>query len=274
MNVRLTYRVHKLFGRVPLIRAIGHWRSDRRFRRWRARNPGATYADYYAASVSRKMRQGKAHYTLGSRGWTPGHGPAVEWDADSFAERGMRLWHQIHAFGLEPGMRCVDYGCGSLRLGQHAIGLSRPGQLLGHRRRRDVHRGGDQAHRPRLVPGKTASLRRDRRLHLDEIGRWRPDFIFSNAVLQHVPPEELGVYFERLARMMAPETRAYVLVHFRGPAAAHQGDELGLSGRRTARGHRQGRPQREERGSRSRHSPCRRPRPRGPGNPPVELGYS
>ena len=30
-------------------------------------------------------------------------------------------------------------------------------------------------------------------------------------MLQHVPPEELGVYFERLARMMGPETRAYVL---------------------------------------------------------------
>ena len=46
---------------------------------------------------------------------------------------------------------------------------------------------------------------------LAEIGRWQPDFIFSTAVLQHVPTNELGVFFERLARMMAPNTRAYVL---------------------------------------------------------------
>ena len=211
MSARLTYRVHKLFGRVPLIRAIGHWRSDRRFRRWRARNPGATYADYYAASVSRKMRQGKAHYTLGSRGWAPGHGPAVDWDAESFAERGMRLWHQIRAFGLEPGMRCVDYGCGSLRLGQHAVRYLDPDNYWGIDVVGTFIEHGIKLIGPDLLREKRPRFGVIDDFVLDEIGRWQPDFIFSNAVLQHVPPDELGVYFERLARMMAPETRAYVL---------------------------------------------------------------
>lgn len=211
MRARLTHQVHKLFGRVPLVRAIGHWRSDRLFRRWRARNPGATYADYYAASVSHRMRQGRAHYTLGPRGWTPGHGPAVEWDADSFAERGMRLWHQIRAFGLEPYMRCVDYGCGSLRLGQHAIRYLDPGNYWGVDVVETFIEEGIKFIGPELLSEKRPRFGVIDDFMLAEIGRWEPDFIFSNAVLQHVPPDELGVFFERLAKMMAPRTRAYVL---------------------------------------------------------------
>lgn len=46
---------------------------------------------------------------------------------------------------------------------------------------------------------------------LRKVAAWEPDFIFSNAVLQHVPPDELGLYFQRLASIMAPHTKAYVL---------------------------------------------------------------
>jgi len=46
---------------------------------------------------------------------------------------------------------------------------------------------------------------------LRNVAAWMPDFIFSNAVLQHVPPDELGLYFQRLASIMAPHTTAYVL---------------------------------------------------------------
>ena len=211
MRPGLTHRLHNLLGRVSLVRAIGHWRSDRRFSRWRKRHPGATYADFYAASVSRKMSQGRAHYTLGPRGWAPGHGPAVDWDTDSFAERGMRLWHQIRAFGLEPNMRCVDYGCGSLRLGQHAIRYLELGNYWGVDVVGTFIDEGLKLIDPELFRQKLPRLSVTYDFMLAEIGRWEPDFIFSNAVLQHVPPDELEVFFQRLARMMVSKTRAYVL---------------------------------------------------------------
>ena len=157
------------------------------------------------------MRLGRAHPTLGPRGWAPGHEAEVDWDADSFAERGMRMWHQIRAFGLEPAMRCVDYGCGSLRLGQHAIQYLEPGNYWGIDVSEAFIDEGIKLIGADLIREKCSRFGVINPFMLAEIGRWEPDFIFSNAVLQHVPPNELGVFFERLAMMMGPHTRAYVL---------------------------------------------------------------
>jgi hypothetical protein len=194
-----------------LLRAIGHWRSDRRFHRWRARNPGASHADFYAASVARRIAQGKSHCTLGSRGWLPGHGPAIQWDQDSFAERGLGLWQQIRDFGLTPDLRCVDYGCGSLRLGQHAIRFLEAGNYWGIDIVDTFIAQGLALIGPDLIEQKQPHLGVINDSTLADIASWKPDFIFSNAVLQHVPSDELDVYFERLAGMMTRGTRAYVL---------------------------------------------------------------
>lgn len=211
MRNRRSPRFKQLVRSVGLVRAVGGWRSDLTFRRWKANHPDGTYADFYAHSVLRKIGRGEPHLTLGARGWSPGHGPAVDWDSDTFAERGMRLWHQILAFGLKPDMRCVDYGCGSLRLGQHAIwyldrrnywGIDVVGAFIEQ---------GLKLIGPEPVEAKQPHLDVIDDGVLADIARWRPNFIFSNAVVQHVPPSELGPFFERLARMMTSDTRAYVL---------------------------------------------------------------
>jgi len=123
--------MRRILRSLAPVRALAQWRSDRRFAKWKKHNPGKTYADFYAADVENKIRKGKSHYTLGGRGWVPGHGPAIEFDEQSFADRGLAIWEQILAFGLEPQMRCVDYGCGSLRLGQHAMRYLDPGHYYG-----------------------------------------------------------------------------------------------------------------------------------------------
>ena len=44
-----------------------------------------------------------------------------------------------------------------------------------------------------------------------EIGQWKPQFIFSHAVLQHVPKAELPTYFTRLGAMMGPASKAVIM---------------------------------------------------------------
>jgi hypothetical protein len=196
---------------APAIRAVPIWISDRRFRRWKHEHPGASFADFYVADAERKLRKRRPHSTLGVRGWAGRGSNEIDWDHESFAARGLVNWRQIVALGLEPHMRCVDYGCGSLRLGQHAIRFLETANYFGI----DLTDSFIHAGLP-LLPADLVATKKpkfgviDEPL-LDEVRDWGPDFIFANAVLQHVPPGEVALFFDRLGHMMGPSTRAYVL---------------------------------------------------------------
>jgi len=196
---------------IPPLRALGYWRSDRKFHRWQKRNPGKTFADYYAADAERKVRHGKHHFTLGLKSWDPNDQSPVSLDEQSFAGRGIEFWQQILAFGLHPQMRCVDYGCGSLRLGQHAIRFLEPTHYCGIDVVDTFIEEGLKLIDPKLLEEKQPQLGTIDDAALRKVGDWKPDFIFSNAVLQHVPPDELPLFFRRLEMMMAPRTQAFIL---------------------------------------------------------------
>lgn len=207
----LSRRIRSRVRNVAPVHWIARWRNDRAFGKWKAANPGGSYAQFYAADAEAKLREGKSHYTLGGRGWAPGHGSEIAWEANSFAERGLALWEQIRDFGLEPAMRCVDYGCGSLRLGQHAMRFLAPGNYAGIDVVDTFINAGLQLIDPQLVAEKRPRLATISDESLAKLREWKPDFIFSNAVVQHVPPAELASYFQRLEAMMTPATRAFVL---------------------------------------------------------------
>lgn len=204
-------RLRRFLRELGPYRAVANWRADRQFRTWRASHPGVSFADFYAARVATTLSAGRPHYTLGMRGWVPGHGAGTDFNADCFAERGQALWEQILAFGLEPHMRCVDYGCGSLRLGQHAIRYLDAGNYFGIDVVDTFFCEGLKLIPPGLIAEKRPQLAVIDDQTIARIQEWRPDFIFSNAVLQHVPPSDLGTYSERLEAMMSAETRAFVL---------------------------------------------------------------
>jgi hypothetical protein len=210
-SLSLSRRIRRLARKFAPLRALGHWRSDRKFHSWKKANPGKSFADFYAADVEGKIRRGKHHFTLGLRGWEPRDHSPVGWDEELFASRGLEIWQQILVFGLEPQMRCVDYGCGSLRLGQHAMRYLEPGNYYGIDVVETFINEGLKLIDPKLLEEKRPHLGVIDDATLRKVGDWDPDFIFSNAVLQHVPPDELGLYFQRLASIMAPRTRAYVL---------------------------------------------------------------
>jgi hypothetical protein len=196
---------------LPPIRLISIWRNNRRFKKWRSQHPGVPFANFYAARIEGKLQRGLHHTTLGLRGWLPTDDSAVEWDRQSFAGRALKRWEDIVALGLEPQMRCVDYGCGSLRLGQHAMRYLDAGNYYGIDVTDVFIAAGIELIDPELVSSKRPKLATISGEVLRDIRAWQPDFIFSNAVLQHVPPEELSLFFERLESMMAPYTKAYIL---------------------------------------------------------------
>lgn len=205
----LPLQPRKLLGGLGLIRAISHWLSDRQLRRWKRANPTGTHAEFYAAMIDDKLSHGKPHATLGSRRQGAGH-KSAEWTPNTFSKRGLDLWEEFVGFGLTPALRCVDYGCGSLRLGQHAIRYLDPGNYFGI----DVTESFID-HGKKLI-GEDLLLSKQPRFGvlnervIDEIGRWKPNFVFSNAVLTHIPQNELDLYFQRLEAMMTSDTQAFV----------------------------------------------------------------
>lgn len=196
---------------LPVLRAVPIWIWNRRYRRWKRSNPEGTFAQFYAADAEAKIRKGKSHATLGVRSWADGRAAPVEWDQSTFAQRGHENWQQIVELGLRREMRCVDYGCGSLRLGQHAIRYLDPGNYWGIDISDTFYAEGLKLLPPDLVTEKRPRFGVIAEPLLADIRAGGPEFIFANAVLQHVPPEELGLFFRRLAAMMTPASRAYIL---------------------------------------------------------------
>jgi SAM-dependent methyltransferase len=207
----LTRRASIRLANLPLVKRISIWRADRAYRRWARRNPGKSFADFYVERVEGRARSGRPHPTLGTHGFAKGQGESIHWDQASFAERGLENWQQFLDFGLQPHMRCVDYGCGSLRLGQHAIRYLDRGNYWGVDVSQGFMEAGLELIGDELVAEKRPRLSLIDRRSIEDIGRWAPDFIMCNAVLQHVPEDELPTFFERLAAMMAGGAFAYVI---------------------------------------------------------------
>ncbi|MEO6198424.1 MAG: hypothetical protein ABIO68_00595 [Sphingomicrobium sp.] len=208
---KLPSRIKRKLRELPVIEAIANRISDRRFRAWQRLNPGRTFGEYYAAKTVALLDQGRGHYTLGGRGKLKDHGAKVEWTADDFSARALDIWATILGLGLTPQMKCVDYGCGSLRLGQHAMRYLAPGHYCGMDVVDTFINQGLALIDPALVVEKAPRLLTITPQSLSEIAEWRPDFIFSSAVLQHVPPDELPEYFRRLVSMMSGPCTAHIL---------------------------------------------------------------
>jgi len=199
------------FAKLPGVRAVPMWVCDQRFRSWKKQHPQGTFAEFYVADAERKLRGRRHHSTLGGRGWATKGSSEVDWDSTSFAGRGLVNWRQIVNLGLQPDMRCVDFGCGSLRLGQHAIRYLAPSGYWGVDLTDSFIDAGIRLMPPDLIASNTPRFGVIDDETLAEIRHWSPDFIFANAVLQHVRPDELPTFFGRIAAMMVPSSRAYLL---------------------------------------------------------------
>ena len=165
-----------------------------KFAAWQDQNPKGTFKQFYAERLSKALAGEKRHSSIGP----------------SLKKKGLHKTHGIFsklvASGLKPSDVFVDFGCGTLRVGASLIEYLEPDRYIGFdidEKILDVGRemlppGVRDAKRPRLAVVSPQSLSEASALH--------PQWIFSKGVLQHVPPSEIGEFFENLASVMHPET--------------------------------------------------------------------
>ena len=170
--------------------SIGALIADMGFALWRLRHRGASFGEFYARRIG-----------------TPPVEPA------EFRSRGADCFKWFRERNLRPDMSCIDYGCGSLEVGQHFIEHLDPGHYLGLDIVDSSYRDGLA-----LISGKLVASRQPRFMTINEEAlararEMRPDLVFSTAFIQHVPPQELSRHLGNIIAMMHEHTTA--IVHFK-----------------------------------------------------------
>lgn len=172
-------------------------KQRKQFARWLASNPGGTYGQFYAADARRRIDAGSAHATLG----------ITTVDREVVTRRAHSLLEGFKAAGCRPEHVVVDYGCGSLWIGEAFMDYLEPGNYIGLDVS-DVFFTEALTRMPAdFIARKRPTLQLIGEQSLRMVRERKPDLVFSMAVLQHVPPGELGEHFRDVVSLAAPHTR-------------------------------------------------------------------
>jgi hypothetical protein len=196
--------------KLPAVIRLAALGNDLTFRFWQLAHRGGSFADYYVWRISRKLDRNRPHKTLGRRVFRPGGAVACGalHDRDSFARTGLRPFHWVaHVAGLTEGDVVADFGCGSLRLGQHFMQRVAPGSYWGLDVSDRFFREGLDVLGPDEVARFRPNLRVISEASLAEARAASPSLVVAVAVLKHVPQSEWDRFFDGLMNLVTERTR-------------------------------------------------------------------
>ena len=170
----------------------------KQFERWRETHPDAPFTAFYAARAKLKLEKERTHKTIGSN---------LAKDAKGKAEA---ILQDLIGYGLTPEDVCVDYGCGTLRVGVPLIQYLRPGAYWGLDISEALLEHGKAEMPPELYREKRPNLRLITPENIAEAAAAKPSLLFSSKVLQHVHPEELSPFFANILAIVGQSGRAII----------------------------------------------------------------
>lgn len=173
---------------------------------WRRRHPGAPFSHYYAANIAAKLDSGVPHKTLGDHAWNR---DTFLFNIGSrhskFASEGLRIFSELQVPELHPGSYVIDYGCGSLRIGQHFMRTLLPGHYWGLDVTDRFYSDGLRLLDRDFVAAKQPNLALITKATIAEAAAMKPSLVYSVAVMKHVPETELVAYWRNLLSMLTPD---------------------------------------------------------------------
>jgi hypothetical protein len=172
-------------------------KRKKKYARWLAVHPGGTYAQFYVEETRRQIDAGMMTYS----------NIGLDVDVRFMKARAQRILEAFKRAGCQPHHVVVDYGCGSLWIGEAFMDYLEPGNYVGL----DVADGFYVEALTRFPEGYIAERRPMLRVisqdSLREVRDRKPDFILSTGVLMHVAPEDLAGYFASITAVALPHTR-------------------------------------------------------------------
>jgi SAM-dependent methyltransferase len=165
------------------------------YRLWRWRNPEASFTEYFALIAEKDLARGRAHPTLG---------PNLTIGDPS--ESGRQTFDLlVSRYHIEPGDVCVEYGCGTLRVGRHAIAYLEPGHYWGLDISLSLLDGGLALIGADVAEQKMPALRVISQLSVAEAAAAKPKFLYSISVLMHVHPNELVEFMSNIVTIVGAQ---------------------------------------------------------------------
>jgi hypothetical protein len=172
-------------------------RQQSRFEAWQKRNPTKTFKDFFAEGARDKLTRGRPHMTLGKSLHT-----------GDYETAGVGLFKRLQEEGLTPDDVCVDYGCGTLRVGQHVMNFLKPGAYWGLDIDSFLLDEGRKLIGEKLLAEKRPNLRVISPSSVAEAAAAEPAMLGSFAVLIHVHPLELPEYLRNLTTIIGTKGKA------------------------------------------------------------------
>jgi hypothetical protein len=153
----------------------------------------------FAATVKSRIMQGKSSASLGKN-----------LNAGTYEELGHGFFESLMVYGLKQEDTCVDYGCGTLRIGLHAIRYLGRGAYWGLDIDRFLLDEGRKLIGEALYAEKRPNLRVISPESLAEVAACKPAMLFSAKVLSHVHPAELSEYFGNILTIIGLSGQAII----------------------------------------------------------------
>jgi len=115
-----------------------------------------------------------------------------------FGRSGLSGLRVLKEYGLRPDDVCVDYGCGTLRVGIHLINYLKPGNYWGFDAEK-LLREGTKLIGEHLIAEKAPHLRVISPEAIAEVAREKPRLLYSRGVLISCPPGRSRRVFQQHA---------------------------------------------------------------------------
>jgi hypothetical protein len=119
--------------------------------------------------------------------------------------------------GIERDHAVIDYGCGSLRVGQHLIAYLAPGRYHGMDVTDHFYKVGLARLSPIALAEKRPKFTVISQRDVPGMQADWPEWVIATAVLQHVPPADLKAFGGKLRQLCGPATKI-ILTYHRAPS--------------------------------------------------------
>jgi hypothetical protein len=173
--------------------------KNKRFEAWQKQNPDKSFAAFYAETSAKKRREGLPHANLGANLTT-----------GEFALSGVQFFDKIVELGLKPEHTLADYGCGTLRIGVHAMNYLEPGCYWGLDVSDDFLEQGRELVGGALLEEKKPHLCVISPRSVAQAAAAAPHMVISTKVFNHVHPDELAEYFHNIMQIAGSSGRAVI----------------------------------------------------------------
>ncbi|MFZ1744543.1 MAG: class I SAM-dependent methyltransferase [Nitrospirales bacterium] len=197
------------FNRFTFVRRISILLGDIGYAWWRLHHWDSRFSSYYAHTIIKKLDKWRARRTLGKKRHRPANylaGGEILMPTQT-QRHGRFAFKKILELGLQPHHVCVDYGCGSLRVGQHLIDYLQENRYWGLDVTDRFFQNSLDLLGHGITQDKTPHLGVIAEPLLKHIAHLKPDYLICVSVIMHVPPHELNPFFDKLLRLMAIQTR-------------------------------------------------------------------